>query len=388
MIFAPTKHMRIATNVSGSKLGGITSTNLALFKSMDKTKHSIVGIEVIPARRYKVPAIFDHLSAIFFTHWIISAFDLKRDMMRRAKTLADAKKIWAPAIRGMKRALQTEKVDVVLINGTYTYPWLLSLAAHELGIPIVLRYAGVFSREAKGVKPRLRKLFGSMEKATARMANAYIFPSSVCQEVVENEVLKKKAAHANVIPNSIRTIAHRAKKVSTTKHTIAAIGRWDDIKNFDAFFKLHDLLQEQHWDHKAYLVTAQSVAKNVPKSVFRVPSMTFDKLWAFYKQVGLVVVPSHFETFNNVAAEAVLSGTPVLVSEQVGFSTFLKKAGLQNMVIKDFTDLDMVAERVKKLSGTKIPPKNMKRIEAILEPQAIQKKIMQVLKQTIKRGKT
>lgn len=380
--------MRIATNVSRAKLGGITSTNLAFFQNVDKSKHQVVGIEVMAVRRYKAPTIFNHLPEGFFTHWVVSGFDLKAAMTKKAKTLGDAKKIWAPALRGIKRALRAENVDIVLVNGTYTYPWLLAEAARQLKIPIVLRYAGVFSKEAEavGVPPRLHKLFASMERAVANMADAYIFPSEVCQRVVEKEVLKKPAKNAHVIPNTIRVLPHKPAKISTAEHTIAAIGRWDPIKNFPAFFELHKRLLKEGWDHQAYLITA-ATAKKVPKSIMRIPSMSYDKLWHFYKQVGLVVVPSHFETFNNVAAEAVLAGTPVLVSEQVGFSTFLKKAGLKNMVIKDFSDMDAVAERVKTLSGSRIPAANMKRIEKILDPKVIHQNVLGVLKKTAKKGK-
>lgn len=387
MIFALNAFMRIATNVSRSKMGGITSTNLALFQSIDKKQHQIVGVEIMAARRYIAPTIFKHLPDDFFTHYVISGFDLKGAMNRRAKTLADAKKIWAPAIRGLKRTLRKEEVDVVLINGTYTYPWLLAVAAHQLKIPIVLRYAGVFSREAKGVKPRLRKLFVNMEKSVAKMADAYIFPSEVCQKVVEKEVLKKPAKNAVIIANPIRRLKQKPKKVSTAKNTIAAIGRWDDIKNFPKYFEIHKELLKQGWDHQAYLITAQRAAKKVPKTIFRVPSMTYDKLWHFYKLVGLVIVPSHFETFNNVAAEAVLAGTPVLVSNQVGFSTFLKKAGLKKMVIDNFDDLDLITKRVMELTGSRIPSDKMKRLENILDTQTIHNKIMRVLKQTVKKGK-
>jgi glycosyltransferase involved in cell wall biosynthesis len=110
------------------------------------------------------------------------------------------------------------------------------------------------------------------------------------------------------------------------------------------------------------------------------PAMNTPQLRAFYRAVDLIVVPSHFETFSNVAAEAILLGTSVLVSEQVGFADILKAAGLKRMVIPSFEDPTLVAAAIKKIAKAKLTAKERTAVARLIDPQRVHDRLLRVLR--------
>lgn len=111
--------------------------------------------------------------------------------------------------------------------------------------------------------------------------------------------------------------------------------------------------------------------------------MNHEDLLQFYRSIDLLVVPSHFETFCNVAAEALVNGTSVLVSKDVGFSEILIKAGLKRMVIDSFDDSKKVSDAVKYIAKTKLSQEEIKKVILALDPQSIHQRIRDVLSDII-----
>lgn len=360
--------MKIATNVSRDAFGGITTSNLFLFDWLKKRNDKVVGIELISSRHFKGPAIFRNYPPEFFSHHIINGLDIITSMSWEKR--GDARKKWGVLIETTKKILKQEKPDVVFINGTYNLPWILAQAAKDLQIPIVLRYAGVLKREAEFKGFFIRKRLLSYEKWIASSAERIIFPSKVCQKVVEKEILKRPIKNCVVITNPMG----KAKKsmsdkilVKNQKPVIAAIGRWTPIKNFSTFINLHKELLK-NWDHRALLVTSYW-DKNFPfpNTLERIDPMSHDRLLNFYKKIDLLVVTSSFETFCNVASEALINGISVLVSKNVGFSEVLIKAGLDRMVIDSFDDLKKVSKLARSLVFQKPKVVEIKKVAALLD---------------------
>jgi glycosyltransferase involved in cell wall biosynthesis len=375
--------MIIATNVTREYLGGITRTNINFINSLHGKGGGVIGIELNARRYMRGPSIFNHLSPDWFHHHIINIHDTSiSGLIHSSKNLKDLEKKCRPIIKMIKEILVREKADVVFLNGTYYIPWLISIAAHELKLPIVLRYAGVYSKETEDAKPKQRKFFTEMEKSFQKRVSHFIFPSRLCKEMVEKEVIKKAIPKAFVIPNPF-CIPERNTIFKTAERRIAAVGRWDKIKNFKTFFKVHTSLLKEGWKHEASFVTGDATIKNIPKTINRLSSMTHDELLQFYKSQGLIVCPSHFETFGNVPMEAVCMGVPVLVSENMGCAEVLKSAGLESMVIS-FNNLEAVTERVKQLCGQVVLPRQINNLRRILDPQVTSAEILAVLRSAIR----
>lgn len=374
--------MKIATNVHRDAFGGINISNLALFDWLKDRDDAIVGVEVIIGRHILGPVMFRHYLPSFFRHHIINGIDIIPRFPWEKRI--NPRKKWKVLIETVKQILRQEAPDVVLINGTYYAPWILAQAAADLGIPIVLRYAGVLQKEVGHKNFFVRRRLLAYEKWLASIAAAIIFPSDICRKVVENEILGHPHKKSFIIPNPAapRKVYVRPKN---GRYILAAIGRWTPIKNFQSFIALHNELLRHDWQHRAVMVTSHQAERySIPETVERKDSMSHEELLKFYRSVDLVIVTSHFETFCNVAAEAVVSGTSVLVSKNVGFSEILIKAGLKRMVIDSFENPKKVAEAVKGLAKTKLSQKEIRAVAGLLDPHLIHQRFVGVLERVIK----
>lgn len=377
--------MKIATNINRDAFGGITISNLALFDWLEGKDDTIVGIEYTSARHLLGAGIFSHYPTSFFSHHIINAIDIFN--RHPWTTTSNIKKEWKVLIETTKGVLRKAAPDIVLVNGTYFAPWILAQAAHELGIPVVLRYAGVLKREVKDKNYFIRRRLLAHERWIAQNANAVIFPSTLCRRVVEKEILRQTAKQGTVIPNPVQASGTvRTKKEKTGRYAMAAIGRWTPIKNFGAFIALHDELLKEKWPHRAIMVTSYWDKRfGISETIERQDPMSQSELREFYRTVDLLVVPSHFETFCNVAAEALVHGSSVLVSENVGFAEVLHRTGLGRMVIKSFDDPALVAATVKKLAKTTLTKKERDAVARIVSPRIVHEKIINVIEKVLKK---
>lgn len=374
--------MKIATNVTREYLGGITRSNVSFLDFYHGNGSGVMGIELNSRRYMQGPVIFQHLSPEWFDHNIINIHDIPLfKAIKSSKSIKDLEKKYRPIIKIIKKLLIKSKPDVVFLNGTYYIPWIISIAAHELNIPIVLRYAGVYTKETENSKPKAKKFFNAIEKSFQKRVDYFIFPSRLCKDVVEKEILKKPVKKSFIIPNPFN-ISEKYEVSKNVERRIAAVGRWDPIKNFPKYFKIHNVLLKDKWRHEAFFVTNDQKIKQIPKTMNRLAPMTHSELLKFYTSQGLIICPSTFETFGNVPMEAVCMGVPVLVSENMGCAEILKTAGLENMVIS-FEDNKKVAERVKQLCGQQILPKQINNLRKILDPQVINAEIMSVLRNAI-----
>lgn len=379
--------MKIATNVQRDAFGGITISNLALFDWLESGNDRIIGIEFTGSRRNRSAEIFRKYNPTFFRHHIISAFDLlKAYPWTKRINESWLRKRWAPLLEETRNVFREERPDVVLINGTYFAPWILAVVAKEMGIPVVLRYAGVLQRESAHYKPHeLRRLL-AYEQQIVNAADTILFPSTLCKTVVESEIVNRKLEHSFIIPNPA-TPPENLRRILSRVPRIAAIGRWSYIKNFQAFGALHQELLRNRWKHEAILLTSSGskIDDLIPSTVQRVEPMQKEALSRFYRKINLVVVSSRFETFCNVAAEAVLSGTPVLVSENVGFAEFLRIAGMEDMVIPSFDDIPLAAKRVKQLCKRKISKKEHEAMCVLLDPHRVHHLMLEIIRGAINR---
>jgi glycosyltransferase involved in cell wall biosynthesis len=373
--------MKIATNVQRDAFGGITISNLALFDWLEDKEDTIVGIEIIAQRHILGAVIFRRYLPSFFSHHIINAIDVFQEYSW--EKMGNPRKKWRVLIETAKNILRQEAPDILLVTGTYSIPWIIAQAAKELAIPIVLRYAGVLQKEITHKNFFIRKRLLAYERWIASTADAIIFPSAICQKTVEKEIVGHTVHQGVVIPNPVKKNI-TGKKRRAGRYTMAAVGRWTRIKNFQAFIAIHNELLNKKWPHQAILVTSRKDEKfNIPETIEQKASMSHDDLLKLYRSIDLLVVTSDFETFSNVAAEALISGTSVLVSKNVGFSEVLIKAGLKRMVIDSFDNPTKAATTVKRLAKTKLSQEEIKKVSFLLDSHIIHQRILDVLNKVI-----
>lgn len=379
--------MKIAINLTRDNVGGITSSNLNLINYLYKLDYDFVGLELTSRMYMKGPTLFRHFDPEVFDHHIINIHHLPlMDVLKHSKTFKDTENAYKEAIKIIRSILNETRPDVVLLSGTYYMPWLISIAAKKEGIPVILWYSGVLSKETEHHSDKLKKLFLSMEKSVVKNSTQIIFPSGLCKKTVEKMVVKSKIKNSYVIPNPVASIFTDPSAVDASiERRIAAVGRYSKIKNFDRFFELHTELQKQKWRHVASFVTNPNAdLKTMPKTIEVLPSMAAEGLKKFYLSQGLIICPSTFETFGNVPMEAACLGIPVLVSDTMGCGEVLKKVGLANMVIS-FDDIGKVADRVQELCGQSILPRQLNALKRILDNNFVSEKIRAVLNNVVKK---
>ncbi len=377
--------MKLAMNITREPLAGITATNLSLLNYLHGSDTEVIGIELNAYRSFLSAVAYRHLSPDWFTHHVISTCDYSlMRIVKRAKTLKDVEDSFSEIIITIRGILRRERPDIVLLNGTYFMPWLISIAARYEKIPVVLWYAGILSKETEDMGLHFRNIFALMERSIVRNATRIIFPLQICKDAVYSLVAKStKVQRGIVISNPISPIFTRSAVEYPVDRRIACIGRYTKIKNINGFFKLHKKLLTQGWKHQATLVSniPKKDLKNIPKTIRIIPSMHADELKTFYASQGLVVSPSIFETFGNVPIEAACIGIPVLVNETIGCSEILKNAGLERMVAS-FDNIDEICERVKELCGAHILPRQVSNLRKSVDTQYIANTIVTTIRQS------
>ncbi|MFA7302484.1 MAG: glycosyltransferase [Candidatus Paceibacterota bacterium] len=136
------------------------------------------------------------------------------------------------------------------------------------------------------------------------------------------------------------------------------VSRWTRVKNPDF---LLTLARHNRSTDAGFMIEAISDIKRdaphykkVASLISLHPSVENASLPNFYRRLGALIMPSYFETYGNVAQEALATGTPVLVSEQTGFAETLRDVGLDDWVA-DFTCPAEVLARIEDIVAAGVP---------------------------------
>lgn len=265
------------------------------------------------------------------------------DAVRGAQHLDDLRYAYKSLTDALRRKLKEEQPDLVLVNGTYFLPWCLIMAARSLRLPVVLHYHGSLTKETEHWDdPHARALLRRMEASFDRADIRYVFPSTLIKDFVEQEVFRHPIyrRHVAVLPNPIPEAFFRAKR-RKSKRRIGFVGRWTRIKNPAFLARLVAFNRKQGEPFEIYVLTDQASRATAAKILhdrvtFVRPRAHSAELAKFYARMSAIVCPSHFETYGNVAQEAVAAGTPAFVSRNMGVAEVFDRIGLSELVV-DFT---------------------------------------------------
>jgi glycosyltransferase involved in cell wall biosynthesis len=374
--------MKILTNIRFAQTAGIAQT-LGCFLDFVR-KNKSLGIEVIGVNIMDSKKNFyrknkkDNVSIISMG---INVPNIK-NAVAGSKNIKDVEVRYANVIESYQEIIRKENPDLILVNGTYYIPWCLFMAAKKESVPVVLHYHGVLTLETKNWPAKETKIFREMEQSFDKKSLFYIFPSNITKKVVEKEIYKHKIKNSVTIPNPVPLHFFKNKKLSNAVN-IGIVSRWASIKNTDFCEALAEYNKTNGGKFKINIITDLEKSDKRYKKISKIakihPACENKELINFYKNMGIIISPSHFETYGNVAKEALASGVPAMVSKNMGVSETFKKLGLHKWVI-DFDSVENVYAKIEKIIGTAVENKTRNKIKNSYSPEKIFSATISVLK--------
>lgn len=294
-------------------------------------------------------------------------------------------------------AMREMRPDVFFFNGLSLTAYVLFLAARKANIPIVTVFHGLWFLEGEAythIPSERIALRAQAEKMIVEQSVRVIFHTPLSLHALEERVGSLLHEHVRFIPLPY----HEEYKQLSGEHTsfkkvrstggvlrVGLVARWDPIKNHHAYLHLAQEAKRQGLAWEFFSVTTPS-RENVAfvdiydaymQSIHVLPHMTIDALKAFYQQIDILLVPSHFETFCGVALEALLQGTPVALSPRVGAGDILREYGLERWIV-DFSDASSALERIARIAQEEFPFSVRERLLHDLSPTSVFQRYEQV----------
>ena len=165
----------------------------------------------------------------------------------KAKKVSDPTQILAEPIALLVECIRLQKPDVVFLNGFGLLNWMLLKAAEEVGVPVVIQHAGIWTKELDVHQDLYsehgRAMMEQMEKDSTRVASVEVFLNRWSRDYYRLRVASGDVRKTEVVPLPFDFETFRALSMQkdtslfrfrkAEKH-IGIIARWDDIKNHDA----------------------------------------------------------------------------------------------------------------------------------------------------------
>lgn len=391
-------HREFLKNLGSGYVGAQHFTNMfAMY--WDKTKHSYIAFVFERPKDKKLGISYKTFKRgkhqwIVVKLWIPTAEILK---IHSGKESKDVRKV----LDKLASIINAQKPDLFFMNGFSALAYLLFIAAHRAGIPIVATHHGLWIKETEAVQ-RVKKIFSKndlefrrkVESDLARYSKKNIFLTPLSQREYSKRLLKVPKSQVEYIAlpyNPVFVSKVKAKPFTKDKKVIkiGIVARWDAVKNFPAYIVIAKEARKQGLAWEFYAVTnpvpnswLDAHLKSFKEYIIQVNPMPPEKLKKFYQEMDLIVVPSYFETFCGVVIEALLQGRPVMVSPTVGTGDMLKQFGL-NAWITQFNNPKTVIGKIKKIAKTSPPKKLINHIISHNHPDAIFKQYESLFKKVI-----
>jgi len=252
-----------------------------------------------------------------------------------------------PILEELETVFDLQKPDVVFLNGFSLANWWILYVAHKKNVPVVIQHAGIWKKEIMRGKDTfsaaLRKIFYDMERDTIKWCAHHIFLNEFSKKVFMNlySIKRQKSFASSIIPLPIElpvfTVSHKSKYNKEGIVNIGMVARWDSIKNHSALLRLaQSTIRPKNWMmHSVVAVNASrsDFAKEYVSFINIVEPMPPEKLTGFYQAMDIILLPSNFDVSPTVAAEALLVGKPVIISDQVGWVNDFIKFGLKDHIV-------------------------------------------------------
>lgn len=379
--------MKILTNVQTSFLAGIGQSFWSLLRGLEKDypKHAqIVGVKIATDLNVASKSIYDTQKVQNFSLLSIQGESLPifEETINKTEKIEGLIQSYSCLIENYQKTIAQESPDLILINGTYYIPWCLFMAAKETNIPIILHYHGILSKEVAHWPEKPRLLMNEMEKTFDNDRLFYLFPSLLARKTVEEEVFGHKICKCAVIPNPVPNHFFKISESGNCKN-VGFVSRWSKVKNPGFIKKMVKYNSKKSDLYKINLISSSKESQKglgeCRGKVRLYKPMESEKLAKFYEKMGVLLSPSYFETYGNVAQEAIASGTPALINDNMGVAETYRKIGLDDFIV-DFKSVANVYKKIGEVSGQKIPQKCRKDLKQIVSEKVISSEMLKVFK--------
>ena len=275
-------------------------------------------------------------------------------------SLNEFKRHYRSVINKMKEIIKKENPDIILIIGTFYFPWFLLNAALKAKKPFIIRYAGIIEME------ETKRIWLRMGKNFVNPDYYYIFPSHQSKDTVEG-LHNVKLNRSWVIHNGLPQEFFREKKKNSKngKFKIGYVGRHYGVKNPEFCLTLANKMRPNNHSEiemvsnytNPHSKTASKISRTIRRFIKAgikiTPVMPTNRLARFYQSKDLIISPSHYETYGYVPLEAIATGTPALINNTLGIKEVFSRLGLDDFIV-DFKDIDQIMKKIEEIRKERI----------------------------------
>jgi len=374
--------VKILTNLPVSKVEGISNTFLpfADFVTSQNKKVEIIGVNFAQSTRKKVAFSTQVRGCLRLITYGMPLPGIA-SVVESSRGIDDIAVAYEALISQFRKLISKEKPNLILINGTYFVPWCLNIAASEYDIPKILHYHGILTKETETWDKTKRDIFRAMERAFDNKKTMYIFPSLLAKNTVEKEVYGHKVKNFAVLPNPVPLHFFDVTKKGNRKK-VGVVSRWAAVKNSKFSKKLAKYNYKKGKVLSINIITNHNIDRRSKEELSKLAKlrrpMDNGKLAKFYEEMGCVISPSHFETYGNVAQEAIAANTPALVSENMGVAETFRALGLDDWII-DFSSVKHVYDKIRSVSDAGVPDIVREKMKAQFSTPVIHNQLLALL---------
>jgi glycosyltransferase involved in cell wall biosynthesis len=261
------------------------------------------------------------------------------------------------------KELRRNTFEVVSLQGVFPLNFLWLMTAYQ---KLAFSPRGISAQEARlGAKP---PRWATLNEIVSMKARVIIAQSELHREALMAEYMVPRA-HIHVIPNGVSDFffSPETREITTSQSKgcilfVGALGPW---KGVDVLLEsVNQIRQRLNKDHRHVMLIGsakpwRSYRINMDwfpslqrrfrhlfseGIVIRSPTQPRKLIKQFYMDAAMLVLPSRFDAFGNVALEAMACGTPVILSDKVGVSGLIQD-GKEGFVVKN-GDASILADRM------------------------------------------
>ena len=256
----------------------------------------------------------------------------------------------------VKKQIDLKDWELIHSHTLFNGGWVAYKLKRDYGIPYVVSVRNV----DENVFLRI-PFFKKIARKIMRNASGVLFLSESykerfvpkCFSKEEQKIIQSKCV---VIPNALEAFwlenKGKPRKRPDKKVHLLCVGKIDHNKNMRTVIKAAEHLMKKGWDISFTVVGQVNDERelNILKEKSFVDILSYkskEELLDIYRQHDIFVLPSYFETFGRVYAEAMSQGVPVIYTRGQGFDGFFGEGEVGYSV--QANGVDEIAEAIERI---------------------------------------